>query len=64
MNDDELTVSVKVTNAGEYAGEEVIQLYIRQLVASTTRPVKELKGFRKVHFEKGESKEISFTING
>ena len=56
MNDDELNVTVKVTNAGDYAGEEVVQLYIRQLVGSTTRPVKELKGFQKIHFDKGESK--------
>ena len=62
MNDDELEVTVKVTNSGDYAGEEVVQLYIRQLVASTTRPVKELKGFQKIHFEKGESKDVTFTL--
>ena len=62
MNDDELSVTVKVTNSGDYAGEEVVQLYIRQLVGSTTRPVKELKGFQKIHFEKGESKDVTFTL--
>ena len=62
MNDDELTVTVKVTNNGDYAGEEVVQLYTRQLVGSTTRPVKELKGFQKIHFEKGESKDVTFTL--
>ncbi|MGF1682728.1 beta-glucosidase BglX [Photobacterium minamisatsumaniensis] len=58
----DLTVSVQVTNSGEYAGEEVIQLYTRQHVGSITRPVKELKGFQKVHFDKGESKTITFTL--
>ena len=60
--DGELEVSVKVTNNGDYAGEEVVQLYTRQLVGSTTRPVKELKGFQKLYFEKGESKEVKFTL--
>ncbi|MGL6312922.1 beta-glucosidase BglX [Vibrio sp. WXL103] len=58
----ELEVSVKVTNSGDFAGEEVIQLYTRQHVGSITRPVKELKGFNKVHFEVGESKTINFTL--
>ena len=62
MENDELSVSVKITNTGDYAGEEVVQLYTRQLVGSTTRPVKELKGFEKVHFEVGESKEVNFTL--
>ncbi|MGR5143214.1 beta-glucosidase BglX [Photobacterium sp. DNB23_23_1] len=60
--DGELTVSVVVSNKGDYAGEEVVQLYTRQHVGSITRPVKELKGFQKVHFDKGESKTISFTL--
>ncbi|WP_087019601.1 beta-glucosidase BglX [Thaumasiovibrio subtropicus] len=60
--DGELHVSVNVSNVGDYAGEEVIQLYTRQHVGSITRPVKELKGFQKVHFESGESKTISFTL--
>ena len=62
MENDELSVSVTITNSGEYAGEEVVQLYTRQLVGSTTRPVKELKGFQKIHFEKGESKDVTFTL--
>ncbi|MGR5063539.1 beta-glucosidase BglX [Photobacterium sp. DNB22_13_2] len=60
--DGELTVSVAVSNKGDYAGEEVVQLYTRQHVGSITRPVKELKGFEKVHFDKGETKTISFTL--
>ncbi len=55
-------VSVDVTNSGNYDGKEVIQLYIRDLVGSVTRPVKELKGFQKVSFKKGETRTITFTI--
>jgi len=61
MNDS-ITVSVTVKNTGRYNGEEVVQLYVRDLVGSVTRPVKELKGFRKVLIKTGESKDISFTI--
>ncbi len=55
-------VSVKVTNSGKRDGDEVVQLYLRDLVASTTRPVRELKGFRKVSLKAGESKVVEFTI--
>lgn len=58
-----LEAVVTVTNAGEYDGEEVVQLYVRDLVGSVTRPVRELKGFRKIHLEKGESREVSFTVS-
>jgi beta-glucosidase len=51
-----------LTNAGNYDGAEVVQLYIRDLVGSITRPVKELKGFRKVFLKAGESREVNFTI--
>lgn len=57
-----LTASVTVTNAGNYDGEETVQLYIRDMVGSITRPVKELKGFRKIFLKAGESKTVSFTI--
>lgn len=57
-----LTASITVTNSGKYDGSEVVQLYIRDLVGSITRPVKELKGFQKVFLKSGESKNISFTI--
>lgn len=57
-----LRVSVTLTNSGKYDGEEVVQLYIRDLVGTNTRPVKELKGFRKVMLKAGESREISFEI--
>ncbi len=57
-----LQVSVIVTNSGNVDGEEVVQLYIRDLVGSVVRPVKELKGFQKVMIKKGESKTITFTV--
>lgn len=59
---DKLQVTVKVTNSGNFDGEEVVQLYIQDLVGSITRPVKELKSFQKVFLKKGESRNIQFTI--
>lgn len=59
---DTLHVSVNLKNTGNYDGYEVAQLYIRDLVASATRPVKELKGFKKVFLKKGESKKITFIL--
>ncbi len=58
----ELKISATVTNTGERAGEEVAQLYIRDLVGSISRPVKELKGFEKIMLNPGESKEVTFTL--
>lgn len=55
-------LQVDATNTGKRAGSEVIQLYIRDLVSSVTRPVKELKGFRKVHLEPGESTTVTLEI--
>jgi beta-glucosidase len=57
-----LTVSVTLTNTGKYDGAEVAQLYIRDMVGSITRPVKELKGFQKVFLKAGESRVLNFTI--
>lgn len=57
-----LTASVTVTNSGKTTGKEVVQLYIRDVVGSVTRPVKELKGFQKIELKAGESKTITFTI--
>lgn len=57
-----LQASVTLTNSGKYDGAEVVQLYIRDLVGSITRPVKELKGFQKVFLKKGESKKVTFNI--
>lgn len=58
----QLKVSVEVTNSGNYDGAEVVQLYIRDLVGSVTRPVKELKGFQKIFLKKGESRTVEFTL--
>jgi len=61
--DEKLKVSVEVKNTGNYDGQEVVQLYIRDLVGSVTRPVKELKGFEKITLKKGELKTVSFEIS-
>lgn len=60
---EKLDVKISITNSGEYDGEENIQLYIRDMVSSVTRPVKELRGFAKVFLKKGESKDVMFTLN-
>lgn len=59
---DSVEIKITVKNTGDYDGEEVVQLYVRDLVASNTRPLRELKGFKKVFLKKGESKEISFKL--
>lgn len=58
-----ITVSVNITNTGKYDGEEVVQLYLRDKVASIARPVKELKDFKKIKLAVGETKTVSFSIN-
>ena len=55
-------VSVKVTNKGKYDGDDVAQLYVRDVVAETTRPVRELKGFERFSLKSGESKVITFEV--
>tara|TARA_R110002110_G_scaffold38568_1_gene125711 strand:+ start:46 stop:360 length:315 start_codon:yes stop_codon:yes gene_type:complete len=57
-----IEVSVDIKNSGNFNGKEVVQLYIRDLVGSITRPVKELKGFQKIELEKGETKTITFKL--
>ncbi len=57
-----LNVTVDVTNTGNYDGKEVVQLYIRDLVGSVTRPVRELKGFQKIDIKKGEKRTVNFEI--
>ena len=52
-----------LTNTGKYEGRETVQLYIRDLVGSVVRPVKELKGFQQVSLKPGESRRISFTLS-
>jgi beta-glucosidase len=60
--DQTTTVRFKVTNTGELDGDEVVQLYLRDILASVARPIMELKGFQRVHLKKGETKELSFEI--
>ena len=60
--DESTRVLVDVTNRGERAGDEVVQLYIRDLVSSTTRPVKELKGFQRIHLNAGETRTVSLDV--
>jgi beta-glucosidase len=61
---DRFPVSITVKNSGAYDGEEVVQLYIRDMTASIVRPVKELKGFQKIFLKAGESRTITFFLTG
>lgn len=62
-NAETITASVQLKNTGSVAGKEVVQLYIRDLVGTTTRPVRELKGFELVELQPGQSRTVSFTID-
>lgn len=62
MDDWKITATINVKNTGSRDADEVVQLYIRDMVASISRPVKELKGFQRIHLAAGESREISFDI--
>jgi beta-glucosidase len=57
-----MSISAEITNTGEQAGSELVQLYVRDLVGSLTRPVRELKGFQKVELQPGESRRVTFTL--
>ncbi len=59
---DSIKVSATITNTGEVAGEEVVQLYVQDKVASVARPVKELKGFKKIYLEQGASQKVEFNL--
>jgi beta-glucosidase len=61
-SNDEIEVSIEVKNIGNMAGEEIVQLYVQDLVGSVTRPVKELKGFQKILLQAGETKTVSFKL--
>ncbi|KAA6352381.1 beta-glucosidase [termite gut metagenome] len=58
-----ITITANISNIGNFDGEEIAQLYIRDITASVTRPVKELKGFKKVSLKQGETKQITFVIS-
>jgi beta-glucosidase len=60
--DDTLVATATVTNTGKRAGAEVVQLYVRDLVASVTRPVRELKGFQKISLQPGEQRAVRFEV--
>ncbi len=61
--DETLKINMTITNTGSRAGEETVQLYIRDLVGSVTRPVKELKGFQKINLQPSESRKVTFTLS-
>jgi beta-glucosidase len=63
QKNDEIKASVEITNTGDRDGEEIVQLYIRDLVGDVTRPVKELKGFKKILVKKGETVTVIFNIS-
>lgn len=60
---DKIAVTVDVKNAGNYDGEEVVELYVKDVTASQTRPMKELKGFKKVFIKKGETETVSIELD-
>jgi beta-glucosidase len=61
--DESCTVSINVTNTGGMAGQEVVQLYVTDVVSSVTRPALELKGFQKIQLEPGETTTVRFTVS-
>ena len=63
LNNEKIEVSLNVKNTGKFAGEEVVQLYLRDKFASLVRPVKELKDFQKIKLNAGETKTVNFTID-
>jgi beta-glucosidase len=58
-----LTVSAELSNNGKVAAEEVVQLYVRDLVGNVTRPVRELKGFQRIRLEPGQSESVTFELH-
>jgi beta-glucosidase len=62
--DGSITVRAKVTNSGTYDADEIVQLYVRDRVGSITRPIKELKGFKRVTIKQGETADVEFTLTG
>jgi beta-glucosidase len=58
-----LTIGAVVTNTGDVSADEIVQLYVRDLVGNVTRPVRELKGFTRLHLQPGESRQVSFELD-
>ena len=63
VSQEPVTVTIDITNTGDRNGDEIVQLYIRDMVSSVTRPVQELKDFKRITLAKGETKTVEFTIN-
>ncbi len=61
--EDVLVIEADLSNSGDYDGAEVVQLYVRDVVGSVTRPVRELKGFQKIQLNKGETKTVKFELS-
>jgi beta-glucosidase len=62
--EDSITVKAKVKNSGTYDADEIVQLYVRDRVGSITRPIKELKGFKRITIKQGETADVEFTLTG
>lgn len=62
-NKDSIDISVKVKNIGEYDGDEVVQVYVKDLESDKAMPEKQLRAFKRITFKKGEEKTINFTLN-
>jgi beta-glucosidase len=60
--DGQITVSVNVMNTGKRSGDEVVQLYVHELKPSVKRPVKELRGFKRIHLQPGETQNVVLTV--
>jgi beta-glucosidase len=61
--DGSITVRAKITNSGGWDADEIVQLYVRDRVGSITRPIKELKGYKRLHIKQGEIADVEFTLN-
>jgi beta-glucosidase len=59
-----ITIRAKVTNSGTYDADEIVQLYVRDRVGTITRPIKELKGFKRITLKRGETADVEFTLTG
>jgi beta-glucosidase len=59
---DSLRISVEVTNSGDMAGDEVVQLYLTDVKGSTPRPIRQLEGFTRIHLKEGETSRVEFTL--
>lgn len=61
--EDQVSVEVDITNSGNHDGDEVVQLYLKDMESSESRPIRQLKGFERIHLKKGETKTVQFTLD-